>query len=94
LPPKLKIALIGAGSRSFGPATIRDALLSDLLKQRGVRLVLMDKVQQHLDEVADHSRDKVIQAVLLDPTVDSYRRAVEMVDEMLQLQRHILPEIR
>ncbi len=38
----IKVALIGAGSRSFGPATVRDVLLSKPLRARGVRLVLMD----------------------------------------------------
>lgn len=53
----IKIALIGAGSRSFGPATVRDVLLSEPLNQRGVELVLMDSVQQHLPEVEAHARD-------------------------------------
>lgn len=44
----IKIALIGAGSRSFGPSTIRDVLLSKPLTEAGIQLVLMDKVAQHL----------------------------------------------
>ena len=44
----VRIALIGAGSRSFGPATIRDVLLSDTLAERGVDLVLMDINEQHV----------------------------------------------
>ena len=51
----VKIALIGAGSRSFGPATIRDVLLSQPLAERGVELVLMDKVAAHLEEVAQYA---------------------------------------
>lgn len=46
--PPIKIALIGAGSRSFGPSTIRDVLLSKPLTETGVRLVLMDVVAEHL----------------------------------------------
>ncbi len=43
---------------------------------------------------AEESKSKLLQAVLLEPTVTSYRGAVEMVDEMLALQRDILPPIR
>ncbi len=39
---KLKIVLVGAGSREFGPATIRDILLSDPLCQCNLEVVLMD----------------------------------------------------
>ena len=46
-----------------------------------------------VEAFAERSKDKLIQAVLLDPTVDSYRRAVEMVDEMLRLQADILPPL-
>ena len=44
----VKIAVIGAGSRSFGPATVRDALLSDALADKGVELALMDINPDHL----------------------------------------------
>lgn len=53
---RLKIALIGAGSRSFGPATIRDVLLSDVLADRGVRLVLMDIDAERLPEMEAYAR--------------------------------------
>ena len=39
---ELKIVLIGAGSREFGPATVADVLLSDVLCERDLRLTLMD----------------------------------------------------
>ncbi|MBM3278225.1 MAG: alpha-galactosidase [Candidatus Handelsmanbacteria bacterium] len=51
----VKVALIGAGSRSFGPGTIRDVLLSKPLAERGVELVLMDKVADHLGEVEQYA---------------------------------------
>ncbi len=47
-----------------------------------------------IEAYAEESRDKLLQAFLLDPTVNSYRRAVECVDEMLSLQAEILPAIR
>ena len=38
----MKIVLVGAGSREFGPASIRDVLLSDALCDRDLGLVLVD----------------------------------------------------
>jgi alpha-galactosidase len=42
----------------------------------------------------ERSKEKLLQAMLLDPTVDSYRRAVACVEEMLRLQADILPAFR
>jgi len=52
----LKIALIGAGSRSFGPGTIRDIMLSDPLTARRPEIVLMDIVPKHLKDIAGYAR--------------------------------------
>ena len=38
----MKIVLVGAGSKEFGPATIRDVLLSDAINAHKVEIVLMD----------------------------------------------------
>ncbi|WP_420633173.1 alpha-galactosidase [Candidatus Palauibacter sp.] len=38
----VRIVLVGAGSREFGPASIRDLLLSDALCDRGLDIVLVD----------------------------------------------------
>ena len=40
--PNIKIVIVGAGSRSFGPAMINDVLLSDALCGQGVDLALVD----------------------------------------------------
>ncbi|MGC8785321.1 MAG: hypothetical protein ACP5RN_13165 [Armatimonadota bacterium] len=57
-------------------------------------LRLQASIHQLLVEAfAEQSKDKLLQAVLLDPTVDSYRNAVQMVEEMLELQRDILPPL-
>ena len=45
-----------------------------------------------VEAFAERSKDKLIQTMLLEPTVDSYRHAVELVDEMLRLQRDLLPQ--
>ena len=41
----------------------------------------------------EKSKNKLLQAMLLDPTVSSYRNAVELIDEMFEKQKEILPEM-
>lgn len=53
----IRIALIGAGSQSFAPKTIRDIYLSDALNEPGVELVLMDTVADVLPEKEKYARD-------------------------------------
>ena len=36
---RLKIVLVGAGGREFGSASIRDLLLSDVLRYRGLAIL-------------------------------------------------------
>jgi alpha-galactosidase/6-phospho-beta-glucosidase family protein len=50
------VALIGAGSRSFGPETVRDVLLSEALAQRRVELRLMDIVADNLLDIGRYDR--------------------------------------
>jgi alpha-galactosidase len=50
------IALIGAGSRSFGPETVRDVLLSEVLTQRHINLRLMDIVTDKLSEIGRYAK--------------------------------------
>ena len=47
-----------------------------------------------VEAYAEQSRDKLLQALLLDPCVDSYRRAVECMDEMLAVESELLPPIK
>jgi alpha-galactosidase len=53
------IALIGAGSRSFGPETVRDVLLSEALAQRHVELRLMDILADNLLDIGRYSKSLV-----------------------------------
>ena len=46
-----------------------------------------------VEAYAEGSKDKLLQALLLEPTVDSYRQAVGLVDEMLKLQAGLLPKL-
>ena len=50
------IALVGAGSRSFGPEIVRDVLLSDVLTQRHINLRLMDIVTDKLLEIGRYAK--------------------------------------
>ncbi|MCX6044965.1 MAG: alpha-glucosidase/alpha-galactosidase, partial [Chloroflexi bacterium] len=45
-----------------------------------------------VEAYAERSRNKLLQAILLDPTVKSYRGAVALMDELLRLQKDLLPE--
>jgi hypothetical protein len=47
-----------------------------------------------VEAFAESSRDKLLQAILLEPTVDSDRRAVSTMEYMLDLQKDILPRLR
>ncbi len=42
---------------------------------------------------SERSRNKLLQALLLDPTVSSYAKAVALIDEMFRLQGDILPPL-
>ena len=46
-----------------------------------------------IDAFEEKSRNKLLQAVLLDPTVSSYHNAVAMINEMCEVQKDILPEL-
>jgi len=44
-----------------------------------------------VEAYAEESKDKLLQAILIEPTVSSYRNAVDMCNEMLDLQKDVLP---
>lgn len=47
-----------------------------------------------VEAYAEESRDKLLQAILLEPTVDSYRNAIALCEEMLNLQKSVLPILK
>ena len=51
----MKVVLVGAGSREFGPASIRDLLLSDPLCENGLDIVLMDLDASDLPRMKDYA---------------------------------------
>jgi alpha-galactosidase len=44
-----------------------------------------------VEAYSEESKDKLLQAILIEPTVNSYRNAVDMCNEMLELQKDVLP---
>ena len=52
----LKIVLVGAGSRSFGPSSIRDILLSKPMRGKSIEVVLMDTVGKHLKDIERYAK--------------------------------------
>jgi alpha-galactosidase len=77
----------GAGLHPRQMAPLPEAIAALIRTQASIHKLLVEAY-------AEESRDKLLQAILLEPTVDSYRRAVAMMDEMLALQRDILPPLR
>ncbi len=52
----MKVVLIGAGSREFGPPSIRDLLLSDILCDAEIEIVLVDIKEQTLPRMSAYAR--------------------------------------
>jgi alpha-galactosidase len=77
----------GSGLHPLRMAPLPEAIAALIRTQASIH-------QLTVEAYAEGSKDKLMQAVLLEPTVDSYRRAVDMVDEFLTLQRDLLPEFR
>ncbi|MHC4480956.1 MAG: family 4 glycosyl hydrolase [Planctomycetota bacterium] len=76
----------GDGLRASDCEPLPEAIAAMLRLQGSIHKLIVEAF-------AERSRDKLIQAVLLDPTVDSYRRAVETVDELCRLQADVLPPL-
>jgi alpha-galactosidase len=53
----MKITIIGAGSREFGPATVRDLLLSEPICERQPTITLMDVAEEELQVTASYARE-------------------------------------
>jgi alpha-galactosidase len=90
LPDEMVVEVPGVadadGLRACRMEPLPEAIAAMLRVQASIHKLIVEAF-------AEQSKDKLIQAVLLDPTVDGYRRAVEMVDEMCRLQADILPPL-
>jgi alpha-galactosidase len=72
------------GVRAVPMRPLPEAIAAMLRTQASINRLLVEAF-------AERSRDKLLQAILLEPTVHSYRNAVAMMNEMLRLQAGILP---
>jgi alpha-galactosidase len=73
----------GVCARKMAP--LPDGITAMLRQQAAIHNLLVQAF-------AERSRNKLLQALLLDPTVHSYRGAVQCVDEMISIQRSLLPQ--
>jgi len=46
-----------------------------------------------VEAYSEQSKDKLLQAILIEPTVNSYKNAIAMCNEMLELQKEVLPPL-
>ena len=46
-----------------------------------------------IEAFAENSKNKLLQAILLEPTVHSYNNAVSCMNEMIAIQKEYLPEL-
>ena len=75
--------------------SVRTCQMDPLPEAIAAMLRLQGSIHKLIVEAyAEKSKAKLLQAILLDPTVDSYRRAVDMMEEMLSLQEDLLPELK
>jgi alpha-galactosidase len=89
-----KIALVGAGSRSFGSSTIRDLYLSDSLNDGGVELVLMDIIPAHLPEQEKYARSVAEQLgrhcrISCTTDLDTALRGADYVVTAIEVDRYL-----
>lgn len=47
-----------------------------------------------VEAYAEESKDKLLQAILIEPTVNSYRNVIDMCNEMMELQKDVLPVLK
>ena len=77
----------GSGLHPVAMAPLPEGLAALLRTQASLNQLL-------IEAFAEGSKMKLLQALLLDPTVDSYRHAVLMMNEMIELQQELLPVLR
>lgn len=82
------------------PATVEDGELVPLrMEPLPTGILAMVQLQGSIHRLlveayVEQSKAKLLQAILLDPIVDSHNRAVAMLDEFLELQKDVLPPLR
>ena len=90
LPDDLVVEVPGhadaEGLRSAQMAPLPEPIAALIRTQASIHKLIVEAY-------AERSRAKLLQAILTEPTVDSYRRAMAMMEEMLELQKELLPPL-
>ncbi len=76
----------GSGIHPLVMDPLPEAVLALLRPQASISQLLVEAFQ-------DRSRRTLLQALLLDPTTESYRQAVDLINEMCRLQDKVLPPL-
>ena len=76
-----------SGLHPFTMDPLPEAVLALLRTQTSINRLLLDAFR-------DGSRHTLLQALLLDPTTESYRQAVNLINEMCRLQKDVLPVLK
>ena len=76
----------GSGIHPKKMAPLPDAI-TEMIRIQGVIHKLV------IEAFVEHSRNKLLQAILLDPTVSTYNNSVEMINEMCEVQKAVLPPL-
>lgn len=76
----------GAGLHPWKMRRLPEAVLALTRTQISINRILVDAFRRR-------SRWTLLQALLLDPTTESYRGAVSLVNEMFRLQKNVLPKM-
>jgi alpha-galactosidase len=90
----ITIALVGAGSRSFGPGTVRDILLSETLAERPLQVRLMDIVADNLVDISGYAKslaEKLGRNAQISTTTDleAALEGVQFVVTAVEVQRDV-----
>ena len=90
----VKIALVGAGSRSFGPTTVRDVLLNDALCSLDLELWLMDINPDTVEKVREYAEGvaaKLGRKVKIESTTELARAldGADFVVDAIEISRDV-----
>jgi len=75
------------GIHRHTPEALPEGILAILRTQLSINKILVEAY-------VEQSRNKLLQAILLDPTTPGYRAAVNTIDQLFELQQDVLPPLR
>lgn len=77
----------GRGIHPIRTAALPTAVTAMIAQQGAIHSLL-------IEAYVEKSKNKLLQAMLIDPTISTYNNAVALIDEMCVRQQEILPELR